>query len=157
LFSIRICDGPAREPVPAGAPAARRLARKEPVIERTPVHSAAAPQPIGPYNQAIRSGGLIFCSGQVGLDPATGKLVEGGVDAQARQALANLAAVLDAAGSSFERVLKTTIFLADMSDFAAVNAVYADVAGPVPPARSTVAVAGLPAGARVEIDAIACA
>ncbi len=122
---------------------------------RTPLHTDRAPQPIGPYSQAIRSGEFVFCSGQVGLNPATGSVVEGGVEAQARQALDNLSAVLGAAGLTFADVVKTTIFLADMGDFAAVNRVYAGYAGENPPARSTVAVSALPGGGRVEIEAIA--
>ncbi|MBV8074026.1 MAG: reactive intermediate/imine deaminase [Candidatus Eremiobacteraeota bacterium] len=123
---------------------------------KTAVHSAAAPQPIGPYVQAIAGNGLLFCSGQVGLDHTTGKLVEGDVRAQTRRALLNLAAVLSAGGAGLGDVVKTTVFLVDMADFPAMNEVYAEVFGEVsPPARSTVAVAALPASARVEIDAIA--
>lgn len=120
------------------------------------IRSEAAPAPIGPYSQAVRSGREVFCSGQVALDPKTGELAGGGdVAAQTRQALENLSAVLAAAGLSFADVVKTTIFLIDMNDFAAVNEVYAEYVGETKPARSTVAVAGLPKGARVEIDAIA--
>ncbi len=120
------------------------------------VFSAAAPAPIGPYNQAVSSDGLIFCSGQIALDPATGRLVEGGIDAQTAQVMRNIAAVLAAAGATFADVVKTTIFLIDMADFAAVNALYGDAfAQAVAPARSTVAVAMLPLGARVEIETIA--
>jgi len=120
------------------------------------VRSDAAPAPIGPYSQAVRSGREVFCSGQVALDPKTGELTGGGdVAAQTRQALENLRAVLAAAGLTFADVVKTTIFLIDMNDFAAVNEVYAEYVGDTKPARSTVAVAGLPKGARVEIDAIA--
>lgn len=120
------------------------------------VRSEAAPAPIGPYSQAVRSGREVFCSGQVALDPKTGELTGGGdVAAQTRQALENLSAVLAAAGLSFADVVKTTIFLIDMNDFAAVNGVYAEYVGETKPARTTVAVAGLPKGARVEIDAIA--
>jgi len=120
------------------------------------VRSDAAPAPIGPYSQAVRSGREVFCSGQVALDPKTCELTGGGdVAAQTRQALENLRAVLAAAGLTFADVVKTTIFLIDMNDFAAVNEVYAEYVGDTKPARSTVAVAGLPKGARVEIDAIA--
>jgi 2-iminobutanoate/2-iminopropanoate deaminase len=125
--------------------------------QRTPITAERGPKPIGPYSHAIRAQGLIFCSGMVGIDPATGALVEGGVEAQARRALENLEAVLEAAGVSLAAVVKTTIFLVDMADFAAVNAIYATFLGAAPPARSTVAVAALPAGARVEIDAVAAA
>lgn len=121
---------------------------------RTQVQTNAAPAAIGPYSQAIRADRLVFTAGQIGLDPATGELVDG-VAAQAERALRNLTAVLDAAGTSFERVLKTTIFLADMHDFATVNEVYAAHVSSPYPARSTVAVRELPKGALVEIEAIA--
>jgi 2-iminobutanoate/2-iminopropanoate deaminase len=114
-----------------------------------------APAPIGPYSQAILAGKELFCSGQVAIDPATGELVGGDASAQARRALDNLGAVLTAAGFTFHDVVKTTIYLIDMNDFAAVNAVYESCFGASKPARSTVAVAGLPKGARVEIDCIA--
>jgi 2-iminobutanoate/2-iminopropanoate deaminase len=123
--------------------------------DAAPLLSADAPAPVGPYSQAIRSGGFIFCSGQLGLDPATGKLVEGGVAEQARRALDNLAAVLASAGLTLGAMVKTTIFLADIADFPAVNAVYGERMGTPPPARSTVAVAALPLGARIQIEAIA--
>jgi 2-iminobutanoate/2-iminopropanoate deaminase len=121
---------------------------------RTVVQTNAAPAAIGPYSQAIRSGTLIFTAGQIGLDPGSGELVAG-VEAQADRALRNLSAILDAAGTSLERVIKTTIFLADMADFAAVNEVYARHLTSPYPARSTVAVAALPKGALVEIEAVA--
>ena len=124
-------------------------------MSRTAISTPHAPGAIGPYSQAIRADGYLFCSGQLGLDPATGDLVAGDVEAQAEQALRNLAAVLDVAGISFAEVVKTTIFLADMADFAAVNGVYARFVTDPPPARSTVAVAALPKGGRVEIEAIA--
>jgi len=122
---------------------------------KTPVHSPAAPNPIGPYVQAIAANGMLFCSGQVALDHTTGKLIDGDIGAQTRRALLNLAAVLSAGGASLRDVVKTTVFLVDMNDFAAMNQVYAEVFADSPPARSTVAVAALPAGARVEIEAIA--
>jgi 2-iminobutanoate/2-iminopropanoate deaminase len=122
---------------------------------KTPVNSPAAPKPIGPYVQAIAGGGMLYCSGQIGLDHTTGKLVEGDVAAQTRRALLNLAAVLSAGGAGLADVVKTTVFLVDMGDFAAMNEVYGEVFGESPPARSTVAVSALPAGARVEIEAIA--
>jgi 2-iminobutanoate/2-iminopropanoate deaminase len=127
------------------------------------MHDAAAvltkraPAPVGPYSQAIRVDGFVFCSGQVGLDPKTGKIVEGGVAEQTRQVLDNLAEVLAAAELTLEAIVKTTIFLVDINDFAAVNAIYGERIGAPPPARSTVAVAALPLGARVEIEAIASA
>jgi 2-iminobutanoate/2-iminopropanoate deaminase len=114
-----------------------------------------APAPIGPYSQAIRVGSFLFCSGQIPIDPATGKLIEGDVAAQTRQIMKNIAAVLQAAGATFENVVKTTIYLVDMSDFATVNPIYGERFGKTPPARSTVAVAALPLGARVEIEVIA--
>lgn len=121
---------------------------------RTQVHTNTAPAAIGPYSQAIRTDGMVYSAGQVGADPATGALHEG-VAAQAEQALRNLAAVLDAAGTGLERVVKTTIFLVDMGDFAAVNEVYARHFTPPYPARSTIAVLALPKGAQVEIEVIA--
>ena len=125
--------------------------------ERDAIVTEGAPKPFGgaPYNQAIRAAGLVFCAGQVGLDPASGQMVEGGVDAQARRAMENLSAVLEAAGSSVDRIVKTTIFVTDLGDFAVVNAVYGSFFTADPPARSTVQVAGLPGGAVVEIEAIA--
>jgi 2-iminobutanoate/2-iminopropanoate deaminase len=124
-------------------------------MNRHAIATSGAPGAIGPYSQAIGAGRLVLCSGQVGLDPQTGELVEGGVEAQAERALKNLGAVLDAAGLGYADIAKTTCFLADMADFAAFNAVYARFMPDPPPARSTVAVAGLPKGARVEIEAIA--
>ncbi|MFO1051421.1 MAG: RidA family protein [Planctomycetota bacterium] len=114
-----------------------------------------APAAIGPYSQGMVHGGLVFCSGQIGLDPATGALVQGDVAAQADRVMRNLAAVLDAAGSGLGRVLRTTIFLADMADFGKVNEVYARHFGTHRPARATVAVRTLPKDALVEIDCIA--
>jgi len=123
---------------------------------RETIHTVAAPAAIGPYSQAVAARGYVFTSGQIGLDPASGQLVDGGTEAQTRQVMANLAAVLAAAGLTFADVVKTTIFLVDMDDFAAVNGVYAESFEDGPkPARSTVAVAALPRGARVEIEAIA--
>ena len=120
------------------------------------VLTADAPQPIGPYNQAVRSGAMLFCSGQIAIDPTTGKLIDGDVAAQTKRALQNLEAVLTAGGCGFVNVVKTTIFLTDMADFATVNAIYGERFGNgVAPARSTVAVAALPLGARVEIEAVA--
>ena len=124
-------------------------------MTRQAVATTAAPGAVGPYSQAIASGPFVFCSGQLGMDPATGELVEGGVEAQAERALRNLTAVLDAAGASWADVVKTTIFLADIADFAAVNAIYVRHMPDPPPARSTFAVGALPKGARIEIEAIA--
>ncbi|MGK2850910.1 MAG: RidA family protein [Candidatus Limnocylindrales bacterium] len=124
-------------------------------MTRSAVTTTGAPAAIGPYSQGISLDGFIFCSGQLGLDPATGDLVSGGVEAQAERALRNLTAVLDAAGATMADVVKTTIFLADISDFAAVNAVYARHMADPPPARSTFAVGALPKGGLVEIEAIA--
>ena len=122
---------------------------------RTTVATENAPAAIGPYAQAISAGDLIFCSGQIPLDPATNQLVEGGIDIQTRRVLDNLAAVLQAAGSSLDQVVKTTIFLADMDDFGTVNTIYGEYFGSEPPARATVQVARLPRDVRVEIEAIA--
>ncbi|HEY1868892.1 MAG TPA: RidA family protein [Candidatus Cybelea sp.] len=114
-----------------------------------------APHPIGPYSQAVQCGTELYCSGQIPLDPTTGKLVDGDVASQTERAIENLGAVLCAAGYEYVDVVKTTIFLVDMKDFAAVNAVYEKYFGMSKPARSTVAVAALPLGARIEIDCIA--
>ena len=124
---------------------------------RLPVQSDGAPAAIGPYSQAITAGGLVFTAGQIGLDPATGELVSGDVADQARQALRNLSAVLDAAGTGWDRVMKTTIFLVDLGHFATVNEVYAGFQAPPFPARSTVQVSALPRRALVEIEAVALA
>jgi 2-iminobutanoate/2-iminopropanoate deaminase len=124
-------------------------------VNRHAFSTSAAPAAIGPYSQAIGAGRLVLCSGQIGLDPATGELVEGGVAQQAERALWTLAAVLDAAGLGFADVVKTTVFLVDMADFAALNEVYGRFVTDPSPARSTIAVAALPKGARVEIEAIA--
>ena len=118
------------------------------------IATADAPAAIGPYSQAIRAGQFLFASGQLGLDPATGDLREG-IEAQTRQALANLQAVLSEAGATVANVVKTTIFLADLSHFATVNQLYGEVFGHEPPARSTVQVAALPKGGLVEIEVIA--
>jgi len=114
-----------------------------------------APAAVGPYSQGIRAGHLIFTAGQLGMDPTTGKLVAGGVEAQARQALTNLQAVLEAAGTSLDRAVKVTVFLGDIQDFKAVNGVYAQFFTQDPPARSAVQVAALPLGGLVEIEVIA--
>ena len=121
---------------------------------RETINSTAAPAAIGPYSQAIRAGGFVFTSGQIGLDPSTGKLVEG-IEAQTHRVLTNLRAVLAAAGASFSDVVKSTIFLVDMADFQAVNVIYAAEFGADPPARSTVQVAALPRHALVEIEMVA--
>jgi 2-iminobutanoate/2-iminopropanoate deaminase len=123
-------------------------------MTRQAIASTNAPGALGPYSQAIATDGLVFCSGQIGIDPATGELLDG-IEAQTDRALRNLAAVLDAAGASLADVVKTTIFLADIGDFAAVNAVYASHLPDPPPARSTFAVAALPKAALVEIEMIA--
>ncbi len=123
--------------------------------ERTVINTDTAPAAIGPYSQAIVAGGFVFCSGQVPFDPQSGQVVEGDIATQTRRVLDNLQAVLVAAGSSFEHVVKTTIFLQDMNDFQAVNGIYSEYFGAEPPARSTVQVARLPRDVRVEIEAIA--
>ncbi|HEX5136050.1 MAG TPA: RidA family protein [Planctomycetota bacterium] len=119
------------------------------------VATTGAPKAIGPYSQAVGTDDLLFCSGQIALDPATGELKGATAAEQTRQALKNLSAVLVAGGSGLEHVLRTTVFLKDMADFAAMNEVYAQAFGPHRPSRSTVAVAALPRGALVEIDVIA--
>lgn len=119
------------------------------------VQSDRAPKAIGPYAQAVRANGFLFTAGQIPLDPDTMQVVEGGVAEQTTRVLANLTAVLEAAGAGWQHVVKTTCFLRTMDDFAAMNTVYADVLGPARPARSTVAVAGLPRDVRVEIELVA--
>ncbi len=121
------------------------------------IHTDKAPNAIGPYEQAIKANGFVYTAGQIGLEPATGELVAGGIEEQARRVLDNVTAVLEAAGSSWGRVVKTTIYLNDMADFAAVNTIYEGYLGSARPARTTVAVAGLPKGALVEVDVVALA
>jgi 2-iminobutanoate/2-iminopropanoate deaminase len=125
-------------------------------VQRKVIKTQHAPAAIGPYSQAIHAGNLIFLSGQLGLDPQTGKLQEG-VEAQARQALANIQALLAAAGSDAAHIVKATVFLANLADFAKVNAIYGELFQVDPPARSTVQVAALPLGGLVEIEVIALA
>ncbi len=122
---------------------------------KTIIHTDDAPKAVGPYSQAVRTGSLLFTAGQVAIDPAIGKLIEGDVAAQAEQVMRNLQAVLTAAGTGFEHVVKTTVFLVDMADFAALNGVYGRYFPQNPPARSTFAVRGLPLGALVEIEMVA--
>lgn len=121
----------------------------------TPVHTDDAPAAIGPYSQAVSSGGFVFTAGQIALDPASGQVVPGGVAEQTDRALRNVTAILKAAGCDLSRVVKTTVFLVDMADFQAMNEVYARHFGEHRPARSTVAVSGLPRNVRVEIEAVA--
>jgi 2-iminobutanoate/2-iminopropanoate deaminase len=123
--------------------------------DRRTITTGRAPQAIGPYSQAIRSGDLLFLSGQIPLDPATGELVRGDIEQEVARVLDNIAAVLEAAGAGFGDVVRTTVFLVDLGDFQAMNAIYARAFGEARPARSTVQVAALPRGARVEIDVIA--
>ena len=126
------------------------------MTERAIVSTAAAPKAIGPYSQAVIAGGLVHCSGQIALDPASGELVAGDVSAQAERVMKNLSAVLKAAGSDFSRAVKCTVYLTDMAHFPAVNEVYGrSFASGAAPARATVAVAQLPRGALVEIDCVA--
>lgn len=120
------------------------------------ISTSHAPAAIGPYSQGIKAGDLVFFSGQIPLDPATGEVVAGGIEAQTERVMANLQAVLAAAGLGFEQVVKTTIFLTDLADFATVNGIYGRFFGPVPPARSTVQVAALPRGVAIEIEMTAC-
>jgi 2-iminobutanoate/2-iminopropanoate deaminase len=122
---------------------------------RERVVAADAPQPIGPYSVGIRTGEMVYTAGMAGVDPLTGKLVPGGIEAETRQTLKNLASILEAGGSSMPQVVKTTVFLQDMREFSRMNAVYAEFFPSEPPARSTVQVAALPLGARVEIEAVA--
>jgi 2-iminobutanoate/2-iminopropanoate deaminase len=142
--------------VPAGAirPTWPRTRQERDTMGRSVVSTADAPQAIGPYSQAITIDNLVFCSGQIPLRP-DGTLVEGDISAQTRQVLTNLTGVLEAAGSSLAQVVKTTVFLADMGEFAAMNAIYSEFFQAEPPARSTVQVSRLPRDVRVEIEAIA--
>ncbi len=124
-------------------------------MKREVVQTDKAPKAIGPYSQAIRTDTMVYTAGQLGFDPATGAFVAGGVEEQTRQALTNIKHVLEAAGSSLGQVIKTTVFLKDMADFPKMNPVYSEFFPENPPARSTVAVAGLPAGGLVEIEVVA--
>ena len=122
---------------------------------RKTVQTEKAPAAIGPYSQAVLSGGFLFCSGQIPIDPDTGKMVEGGIEIQTERVLRNLAAVLESGGASLQSVVKTTVYLADLFDFSAMNGVYGAFFTENPPARATIEAAKLPAGALVEIDAVA--
>jgi 2-iminobutanoate/2-iminopropanoate deaminase len=124
--------------------------------EKQIVVAPKAPKALGPYNVATRFGDLVFCSGQLGLDPEAGELVPGGIEAETRQALTNIQNVLEASGSSLKHVLKTIVFMRDLSEFARMNLIYAEFFNEYFPARSTVQVAALPKGGAVEIEAIAC-
>jgi len=124
---------------------------------REPIHTDKAPAAVGPYSQAIRANGLVFTSGQIPLDPDTGKLVEGGIEEQTRRVMENLSAVLESAGTDFTRVVKSTVYLTDIGDFTRVNNVYGAFFSADPPARSAFQVAALPLGARVEIEMVALA
>src|SRR5215467_11296167 len=124
---------------------------------RERVQTDGAPKAIGPYSQAIKTNGLVFCSGQVALDPATGQVIEGGIREQTERVMRNLAAVLEAAGSSLQQAIKTTVFLADLGDFSEMNEVYGSFFSEPPPARSTVQVSRLPKDVKIEVDVIALA
>jgi 2-iminobutanoate/2-iminopropanoate deaminase len=130
------------------------LSKEYPIMKEV-IRTTAAPGAVGPYSQAIAVGDWVWVSGQIPIDPATGEIVDGGIEREAQQVLANLRAVLEAAGSSVANVVRATVYLVDMSDFEAVNAVYARVFDTSPPARACVEVSRLPKGAQVEIDAIA--
>ena len=119
------------------------------------IQSENAPKPVGPYSQAIEAGNMLFCSGQIAIDPATDAVLTGDVETQTRQVMKNIKAVLDKAGYTWSQIVKTTIFLTDMADFAKVNAIYAEAFKELPPARSTVQVSGLPKGVNVEIEVTA--
>jgi 2-iminobutanoate/2-iminopropanoate deaminase len=121
------------------------------------IHSEEAPRAVGPYSHAVQAAGLVFTAGQVGIDPASGKMVKGGIEAQTRQVMANLGAVLKAAGTGFPNVVKATVYLKDMNDFALFNEIYGSFFPSEPPARSTFQVSALPLGALVEVDLVALA
>jgi 2-iminobutanoate/2-iminopropanoate deaminase len=124
-------------------------------MDKSIVNTAAAPAAIGPYSQAVRVGNMVYTAGQVAIEPATGKLIEGGVPEQTRQAMINVQAIVEAAGSDMAQVVKTTVFLQNMGMFAEMNAVYGEFFPDAPPARSTVEVSNLPLGALIEIEAVA--
>ena len=124
-------------------------------MQREIISTDKAPAAVGPYSQAVRVGDFVFTAGQIPLHPATGQMVEGGIEVQTRQALTNVGAVLEAAGTSLSNVVKTTVFMADMGEFKAMNSVYAEFFPAAPPARSAVQAAALPLGARIEIEAVA--
>jgi 2-iminobutanoate/2-iminopropanoate deaminase len=124
-------------------------------MDREIIATDKAPAAVGPYSQAVRIGDFVFTAGQIPLNPATGQMVEGGIEVQTRQALTNVRAVLEAAGTSLSNVVKTTVFMADMGEFKAMNGAYAEFFSATPPARSAVQAAALPLGARIEIEAVA--
>jgi 2-iminobutanoate/2-iminopropanoate deaminase len=124
-------------------------------MSREAIATPDAPEAIGPYSQAIATGGLVFCSGQIPLDPSSGELVTGSIADQTKRCMQNLQAVLEAAGSGLDRLVKVTVFLADMSDYAEFNDAYGEFTGEPPPARAAIGVAALPRGAHVEIECIA--
>ena len=124
-------------------------------MKKNVIHTDKAPKAIGPYSQAIRTDSMVYTAGQIGIDPATGELIGSTVEEQTHQALTNIRNVLEAAGSNMDQVVKTTVFLKDMNDFAKMNPIYAEFFGENPPARSTIAVAGLPKGGLVEIEVVA--
>ena len=144
-----------RKPSRPASPKRKREGGRKRQGGRQAIAAAGAPRAIGPYSPAIRAGSLLFLSGQIPIDPATASLVEGGIAIQTEQVMRNIGALLAAAGAGFEHVVRTTVFLADMNDFAAMNECYAKFVTNPPPARSTVQVARLPRDVRVEIDAIA--
>jgi len=124
-------------------------------LKKEAIHTDTAPKALGPYSQAIKAGEFVYTAGQVGLDPKTGEIVAGGIEAETRQTLINIKNILEAAGSSLDHVIKTTVYLRDIQDFAAMNGVYGTFFPTHPPARSTVQVAALPRGVAVEIDTVA--
>ena len=126
-------------------------------MSKTTITTSGAPGAVGPYSQGVRAGDLLFVSGQIALDPATGSIVEGGIEEQTRRVMANVAAILEAGGSSFARVVRTTVYLIDLGEFEAMNRIYATYFPGDKPARVTVEVSRLPRGSRVEIDAVALA
>jgi 2-iminobutanoate/2-iminopropanoate deaminase len=145
-----------RKPAKATTSKTRATATARPT-RRTVIMTELAPKAIGPYSQGIRVGDFVFTAGQAAIDPAIGKLIDGDITAQTRRVLQNISAILEAAGTSMSKVVKTTVFMTDLSQFSAMNAVYAEFFPANPPARSTVGVASLPLGALVEIECVALA
>lgn len=151
LLAATLAGGCTAPPPPPQAAEAASVPRQTPSPQRRVISTPGAPAAIGPYSQAIQVGNILYLAGQIALDPVSGEMVEGGIEAETRQVMENLGAVLEAAGFGFEHVVQSQVFLPDLDDFAAMNAIYGEFFGEGAPARATVGVAALPRGARVEI------